>query len=126
MHAEPTIPQQPPRARLNWRREIETVKLEYNGQTLHFTLGRSESGFVREVFCNLKSPGSEFNATVQDACVLISIMLQCGIPAEYLAKRVGRVEGFNSAGQPIKEQPASVLGMLLDEAARALGEGSNL
>jgi hypothetical protein len=104
------IPSPPARAVLPGRRHLESRRVPFGGQNLIVTFHRMLDGRVAEIFCNVKKPGSAFNAAVQDGCILISIMLQAGFPVAYLRERMGRESG---------DAPASILGALLDAAAEA-------
>jgi len=54
--------------------------------TLTVTFGFDENGNVREVFCADFKAGSDMHATVMDACILLSRLLQHGDQPEELAK----------------------------------------
>ena len=52
---------------------------------LTVTFGFNEVGDVREVFCDDFKAGSDMHATVMDACILLSRLLQHGDTPEQLA-----------------------------------------
>src|SRR6516165_4581663 len=58
-----------------------------SGQVLALTVtfGFNEVGDVREVFCDDFKAGSDMHATVTDACILLSRLLQHGDTPEELA-----------------------------------------
>ena len=79
------------RHRLPDQRPSRTVDHTHNffhggSQRLLVTVGSdAPGGPPREVFCASFKAGSDMNAAVQDACVLISRLLQMGVPPGELA-----------------------------------------
>ena len=57
------------------------------------------------------------NALLADAAVAVSVSLQFGVPAQALAKSIGRVP-IGPDRPPIAELPASPLGAALDLLSR--------
>ncbi len=53
--------------------------------------------------------GSSVEAVLDDACILVSLLLQHGVEPAALAKTVGRLEGGTA--------PASVIGAICDRLA---------
>ena len=96
------------RVRLPNRRRhlLETMKWE--GRRWEVCVGFNEQGLAREVFVDGVKVGSELEALVNDACVVISLLLQSGMPAVELARHLAR-EGI-AAGAPV----ASVLGAAVE------------
>ncbi len=98
-----------PKRRLNETRRIETR----DGHTIHLTVGYDpkEQDRPREVFysAGFKS-GSALEFQIQDACVLISLLLQHGHRPEEIAKSLAREE------QPDGSMAyASVIGLIAEE-----------
>ncbi len=108
------------RHRLPNRRPSHTETLEVAGQTFMATVGFDpEDGQPRELFMTAGKEGSTLNALLADAAVVISVALQHGIPAQSLAKSIGRLpEGPVTpadldGGKPARI-PASPIGAALD------------
>lgn len=64
---------------------------------------------VSEAFISGHKVGSAMAATMADAAIMFSILLQAGFPADYLAQRLSRGEN---------DQPTSPIGAMADFAAR--------
>ncbi len=108
------------RKRLPNRRPSHTEALEVAGQTFTATVGFDPmDGRPCEVFLTAGKEGSLINAMLADAAVTISVALQHGIPAQSLAKSIGRLpEGPVTPadldeGKPARI-PASPIGAALD------------
>ena len=102
-----------PKRRLTETRRIETP----DGHTIHLSVGfdPNEDGRPREVFysAGFKS-GSALEFQIQDACVLISILLQHGHRPDDIAKSLARTEWPNGA-----IAYASITGLIADELVKA-------
>ena len=99
------------RNRLPDRRPNETVELLFNGTPYAVTIGfYPDDGRVGEVFTHGAKVGSAMDAILDDACVLISLLLQHGVEPSALASSMGRL-GDGGA-------PASVIGALADLLAQ--------
>jgi ribonucleoside-diphosphate reductase alpha chain len=82
------------RLRLPNRRPAVTETLEVPGQCFTATIGFDPANAQpREVFLAGAKGGSALAAILADAAVVISVALQHDIPAEALAKSVGRLPG---------------------------------
>ncbi len=108
-----------PRKRLPSRRPSHTETLAVDGQTFVATVGFDECDRPREVFMSAGKEGSLLNALLADAAVVISVALQHCVPAEALAKSVGRlpagpVTPAGLEGPPPGRVPASPIGAALD------------
>lgn len=107
-----------PRHNLPTRRLAETRKVVTpDGHTIHLSVGFDprEEGRPREVFysAGFKS-GSALEFQTQDACVLISLLLQHGLRPEEVAKSLAR------AAQPDGSLAyASITGLIADELVAA-------
>jgi hypothetical protein len=74
------------------RRPSATIDAEFRGFPMAITIGYDPTtGVSREVFANAGRSGSDMQATLADACVLVSIALQHGVTPAALAKSLGRV-----------------------------------
>ena len=107
-----------PRHNLPKRRLTETRRIETpDGHTVHLSVGYDphEVGRPREVFysAGFKS-GSALEFQIQDACVLISILLQHGHLPEEIAKSLARTERPGGA-----IAYTSIIGLIADELAKA-------
>lgn len=94
------------------RRENETVSAIWtapDGSSHAFAVcvGFDDMGAVREVFVN-HAKGA-MAATLADACVLISIALQCGISRDALGKSLGRIPAWGED----ETSPASPIGTII-------------
>ncbi|MEO1179157.1 MAG: ribonucleotide reductase [Pseudomonadota bacterium] len=102
-----------PKRRLTEARRIETP----NGHTIYVSVGYDphEDGRPREVFysAGFKS-GSALEFQMQDACVLISILLQHGHRPDEIAKSLARTERPDGA-----IAYASITGLIADELVKA-------
>lgn len=93
------------------RRPNETVDLPWQHGVFTVTLGYDEGGHVREAFLDGHKIGSDAEALLDDACVLLSLALQRGETVAALADALGWEAGT-------REGPhASLLGALCARAA---------
>lgn len=104
------------RQQLPHRRPNLTLETEWNGHPVTVTVGYDLDGQPREVFANTRS-GGDMAATLADACVVVSIALQHGIPAAALAKSLGRVPDLHRGGGATA--PASPVGTILEAVLEA-------
>ncbi len=107
------------RRRLPNRRPSETRTLEVAGQVFDVTVGFGDDGQPGEVFMAAGKEGSQLNAMLADAAVVVSVALQYGVPALALAKSVGRLPGAPVTPEDLDharptKRPASPLGAALD------------
>ncbi len=94
------------RERLPTRRPSETADLEFDGVRYAVTIGFFPDGRLGEAFAGNAKVGSGVEAILDDACILVSLLLQNGVEAAALAKTVGRLEGG--------KVPASIIGAICD------------
>ncbi len=94
------------RERLPNRRANETAELEYEGARYAVTIGFYPDGRPGEVFTAGAKVGSAMEGLLDDACILVSLLLQNGVEPAALAKTMGRL-GDGTA-------PASVIGAVAD------------
>ncbi len=97
------------RERLPDRRPSETAELEYEGACYAVTIGFFPDGRPGEAFTGNAKVGSSMEAVLDDACILISLLLQNGVEPPALAKTMGRLGNGH--------QPASVIGAIIDRLA---------
>ncbi len=101
-----------PRHRLPNRRLNETVRLTFDNASYAVTIGfYPETGLVGELFTHGAKVGSAMDAILDDACVMMSLLLQFGAEPAALAASMGR--------QGDAKTPASILGALADLLAEA-------
>jgi hypothetical protein len=98
------------RVRLPDRRFAETVMLEHDGARFMVTIGFYPDGRPGEVFTHGARSGSNLDALLADACVVVSGLIQHGVEPRDLAASMGR------SGNT---QPASVIGAVIDLVAVA-------
>lgn len=92
------------RKHLPTRRPNQTVDLDFGGQRYAATVGFDRDGALAEVFMKGAKTGSQMDALLDDAAILISLLLQHGVQPSAFAKSMGRVR---------KGEPTSVIGMLV-------------
>jgi hypothetical protein len=97
------------------RRPNVTVEIDWQGHPITLTVGFCpDSGAPREVFADT-AKGGQMAATVADACVWASILLQMGASIEDLRKSLGRVPAPGWSGA--LDAPASPVGAIADALA---------
>jgi hypothetical protein len=89
------------RARLPDRRAVETVALEHGGARFTVTIGFYPNGRPGEVFTHGARSGSNLDALLADACVVVSCLIQHGIEPLEIATSMGRLGNA---------EPASIIG----------------
>ena len=98
------------RVRLPDRRAAETVMLDHDGTRFMVTIGFYPDGRPGEVFTHGARSGSNLDALLADACVVVSCLIQHGVEPHGLATSMGRLGNT---------QPASVIGAVVDLVAAA-------
>jgi hypothetical protein len=98
------------RVRLPDRRFAETVALEHGGTRFTVTIGFYPDGWPGEVFTHGARTGSNLDALLADACVVVPCLIQHGAEPRELAASMGRLGN---------SEPASVIGAVLDLVAVA-------
>ena len=93
------------RSRLPDRRLNDTAEIEFRGVRYAVTIGYYPDGRCGEVFTHGAKVGSDMDAMLDDACVVVSLLLQHRVGTERLAKSMGRLENG---------RPASIIGALAD------------
>ncbi len=96
-----------PRERLPTRRPNQTTDMVYDGTRYAVTVGfHPGTGEAREIFTHGARVGSNMDAILDDACILLSLLLQHRVDPAALARSMGRL---GKGGQA-----ASVIGALAD------------
>jgi hypothetical protein len=103
------------RQRLPNRRPAETVELEHNGSRFTVTIGFYPDGRPGEVFTHGIRSGSNLDALLADACVVVSCLIQHGVEPREIASSMGRLGNA---------EPASIIGVVIDLAA-GMSQASN-
>lgn len=105
------------RTRLPNRRLNVTESVAWIGADWLIGIGFDRAGAAREVFLNGPKIGSEAEALLDDACVLLSLLLQGGSSAADLARHLGResVDPGAAAASPIGLAAEKILA--LEQAA---------
>ena len=98
------------RVRLPDRRFAETVALKHGGTRFMVTIGFYPDGRPGEVFTHGARSGSNLDALLADACVIVSCLIQYGAEPRELSASMGRLGNA---------EPASVIGAVLDLVADA-------
>jgi hypothetical protein len=103
------------RVRLPNRRAAETVELEHGGQRFTVTIGFYPDGRPGEVFTHGLRTGSNLDALLADAFVVVSRLMQHGVEPRDLAASMGRLGNA---------EPASVIGAVADLVTAASAEAT--
>lgn len=98
------------RERLPNRRQAETTVIEHGGLRFEVTVGFYPDGRAGEVFTHGAKAGSTMDGLLDDACILVSRLLQHGVTASDLSGSMGRLGNA---------EPASVIGAVIDLVAKA-------
>ena len=99
-----------PRERLPGRRRAVLQRVEYAGYTYEVAVGVYDDGTPGELFISGARTGSDIDALMADAAVLVSRALQHGDELANMARAMGR-EGDGTS-------PSSAIGAALIVAAR--------
>lgn len=99
------------------RRRSETLTLRHDGLEVAVTVGFYDDGRPGEAFADTMRSGAALQHLLADACVVISIALQHGVPPGDLLKSLGRVPDLDRGKGHTR--PASALGAILETVAEA-------
>ena len=91
------------RKRLPNRRLSVVEGMEWGGKPYNVGVGFNVDGEAKEVFLSGAKIGSDAEANIQDACVLMSLLMQHGLAARFIAKQLAR------EGAGPDDAPASVI-----------------
>src|ERR1700755_3366759 len=103
------------RQRLPDRRAAQTVALEHGGARFMVTIGFYPDGRPGEVFTHGIRSGSNLDALLADACVVVSCLIQHDIEPCEIASSMGRLGNA---------EPASIIGAVIDLTA-GMSQASN-
>lgn len=110
----------PRRVQLPPRRMQITEAVVFADHHWLFAIGFDDDGRAREIFADGSKTGGAIEALVDDGCIMVSLLLQLGIPADRLVDHLSR-EGIDPAAPA-----ASLFGLLAlkaQEIERACGQG---
>jgi hypothetical protein len=93
------------RERLPDRRGCDTRYMRVGKHEYVVTVGRYGNGVVGEIFVAGAKVGSDMDAVMRDAAILLSLALQHGVPIDTMRGAITREE--NSS-------PSSIIGAVLD------------
>lgn len=105
-----TIPES--RRRLPNRRPHLGEAIEWRGKLWELRVGIDDRAIVREVFCIGPKAGSDTQAYIDDACVVISRGLQHGDTIQ------GMADGITREPTRLDDPAASLIGLIVAVAAR--------
>lgn len=109
--------ERPPNRRPNETRTV-TWSDDLGTHELHVTLGLYDDGRLAEVFCRFRKSGSLLEAICDEACQLISRLLQRGCDLDEILRGLG----FRDDGQA--ETPLGVVARVLVDFEEEMGDGS--
>jgi hypothetical protein len=96
------------RLKLPHRRPAETVELAHGGMHFAVTVGFYPDGRPGEVFTHGAKVGSTIDGLLDDAGVVVSLLIQHGVEPGALADSIGRLGN---------RAPSSVIGAVVDTVA---------
>lgn len=99
------------RERLPDRRLTITEDILWGDHTWLVGIGFDHAGQAREVFVQGVKTGADFEGLLDDACILMSLLLQSGSAAQDLSLHLCR-EGGPARGGTDAEDAASIIGAL--------------
>lgn len=103
------------------RRIQITTQLQWQDREWLAGIGFAPDGSAREVFADGVKSGQHMEALLDDACVLLSLLLQAGEPAASLADRLGQ-EGPSTPAIAGGCCAASPIGAIARKAAQIEAE----
>jgi len=99
-----------PRKTLPPRRPTARSRHQFRNQTIFVDIGYDPDTLTPlEVFASCSKTTSDLALLMQDACVLVSLALQHGVPPQALAKSLGTVPGWSG-----EQEHASVIGLIVE------------
>lgn len=90
------------------RRFCETVEVMWGGRPIQIGIGYFDDGRPAEVFVTGVKVGTDVQAEMRDAAIVLSLALQFGCPFETIVRSLTRDEN---------EHAASIIGMVVDRVA---------
>jgi len=99
------------------RRPSATFPVTWQDHSFSVTVGFDpDSGRLSEVFfAGGQKTGTGLQHTIADACVVLSIAMQHGVPAEVFGKSLGRGPDFSGT-----DLPASPIGAIVDALTESI------
>lgn len=94
------------------RRQNETRKVVFQGWPYFICVGYDDAGRPREVFADGSKQGSDMQAVMRDACIVISIALQHDVEPAELARSLGTVPALTDGNEV--EIHASIVGAIVE------------
>ncbi|WP_341204812.1 hypothetical protein [uncultured Sulfitobacter sp.] len=109
--------QRPPNRRPSITREV-VWKTETAQHSFHVTIGLDEKTArpVEVFYADGQRNGSQLQHAIQDACVLISLLLQHGVDPATIAKSLSTTPVLGT------EMPSSVIGVIANDILRGVIE----
>lgn len=109
----------PERIRLPNRRPSITVPISWRApdgseRNYFVTVGLHHDGTPGEVFANGEQEGSQIDAMISDACILISLALQYRVDPKVLGHSMVRDTGIGQDYNDSAIYPASPIGAIVD------------
>lgn len=101
-----------PRERLPNRRLTVTEDILWGDHTWLVGIGFDRGGRAREVFVQGVKTGADFEGLLDDACILMSLLLQSGASAQALSHHLCREGAPGRAGADLETPAASIIGAL--------------
>jgi hypothetical protein len=98
----------PERTRLPNRRDSRLRQIEWAGREWTVCAGFDATGAIKEVFIDGIKTGAHFDGLMDDACILLSVMLQAGFTPEQLVGFLSRETEGDST------RPASPIGAVAE------------
>ena len=97
------------RNRLPDRRECSTFDVWHGGQRFHVSVGHFRDGSIAELFITGPKSGSDLEAVVHDAAIILSIAAQHNVPLDPIRHAITR----NADGSP-----SSIVGAVLERLVK--------
>jgi hypothetical protein len=93
------------RTRLPNRRAGISSELEHSGATYRMQIGHYADGSPGEIFIDARIPNSALDAFAADGAILVSLLLQYGVPVDVIAHALRRTP---------QGEPATIMGAAVD------------
>lgn len=118
---------EPKRTRLPNRRYSVTIPISWKSpdgsdRNYYVTIGFFSDGVPGEIFANGEQEGSQIDAMLSDACILVSLLLQHKVDPKTLAHSMVRVPGVGDDALGAATYPASPIGAIVDALVKLPGD----
>jgi hypothetical protein len=99
------------------RRTSVTDTVDYHGHAIAITVGLYPDGTPGEVWAST-GKGGDMQRTLDDACVLVSLLLQHGVSLADMGKSLGKVPEHRivDGAMALCDAPASAVGLVVETA----------